>query len=131
LVFGSSFSAGFLALSAVIFIGYLLQNVTEGFPIASPFVGQADQKLGDIAGLFMIGAVPTVIGGVVGFYYDLTVYSVIFDGVAIGSIVYVIIPMIKSSFRSTGSPDLDYTKQKVIYIGILLGFVVGFLVNII
>ncbi len=131
LVFGSSFSAGFLALSAVVFTGFFLQNVTEGFPIASPFVGKDDRKMGQLSGLFLLGGVPTIIGSAVGFFYDLTIYNVIFDGVAIGAIVYVIIPMLRGSFRPTGSAELDYRKQKMVYIGMLLGFVVGFIVNII
>lgn len=131
LVFGASyFSTGFAALSAVIFVGFLLQNITEGFPIASPFTGN-NWNIGQILGLFFIGGIPTVIGGAVGFYYDSTSFNTIFDGVAIGAIVYVIIPMIKSCFRSTGSVELDITKQRFVYIGMLIGFVVGYLVNII
>jgi zinc transporter, ZIP family len=131
LVFGASYaSVGFVALSAVVFVGFLLQNITEGFPIASPFSGR-DWHVGQIAGLFFIGGIPTLIGGAVGFFYASSLFDVIFDGVAIGAIVYVILPMIKSCFRSTGSAELDITKQRLTYLGMFIGFVVGFLVNII
>jgi zinc transporter, ZIP family len=131
LVFGASFAtAGFVALTAVVFVGYVLQNITEGFPIASPFMG-APGKLKDIAGLFLLGGIPTVIGGAVGFYYDSVTFNTVFDGVAIGAILYVTIPMIKSSFRSTGSAELDLAKQRFVYLGLLIGFIIGFLVNII
>jgi zinc transporter, ZIP family len=131
LVFGASYySAGFAALTAVVFVGFLLQNVTEGFPIASPFTGN-NWKVGQILGLFFIGGIPTVIGGAVGFFYDSVSFNIVFDGVAIGAIVYVILPMIKSCFRSTGSAELDLTKQRFVYIGMLIGFLVGYLVNII
>ncbi len=131
LVFGASYyTAGFAALTAVVFVGFLLQNVTEGFPIASPFTG-SNWKIGQILGLFFIGGIPTVIGGAVGFFYDSITFNIIFDGVAIGAIVYVILPMIKSCFRSTGSAELDLTKQRFVYIGMLVGFVIGYLVNII
>ena len=50
----------------------------------------------------------------------------IFDGVAIGSILYVILPMLKNLFRESGGES-----QRAIYMGIFLGFVLGFLVNLV
>ena len=43
-----------------------------------------------------------------------------------GAILYVIIPMIRHQVR-----DVDNMKQKLVYVGIFMGFIVGFLVNLI
>ncbi len=128
LVFGTlSASMGlFSGVALVVLIGFILQNMTEGFPIAAPFLSHKDKKLGTMALLFLIGGLPTVIGGIAGFYFSSTLFNVFFDGLAIGAILYVILPMIKHQIR-----DMDNMKQRLVYAGIFLGFLVGFLVNLI
>ncbi len=127
LVFGStSVSLGlFSGVALVILVGFTLQNVTEGFPIAAPFLNN-NKKLGTMLLLFLVGGLPTVIGGITGFFYSSTLFNVFFDGLAIGAILYVILPMIKHQLK-----DIDPIKQKLVYLGIFLGFLVGFLVNLI
>jgi ABC-type phosphate transport system permease subunit len=78
-----------------------------------------------MSALFLLGGVPTVIGGAVGFYYNLPLFDVFFDGLAVGSILYVLVPMFKSLFRQSVS------MQRLIYVGLCLGFMLGFLVNLI
>ena len=128
LVFGAtSASLGlFSGVALVILVGFVLQNVTEGFPIAAPFLDSDRKKFGTMALLFLVGGLPTVIGGIVGFYYSSTLFNVLFDGLAIGAILYVILPMIKHQLK-----DIDPLKQRLVYAGIFLGFLVGFLVNLI
>ncbi len=128
LVFGSlSASIGlFSGIALVVLVGFVLQNITEGFPIAAPFLSHDDKKLWLMALLFLIGGLPTVIGGVAGFFYSSTLFNVFFDGLAIGAILYVILPMIKHQLK-----DIDPIKQKLVYIGIFLGFLIGFLVNLV
>ncbi len=128
LVFGStSQSLGlFSGVALVILIGFILQNITEGFPIAAPFINHKDKKLGVMAMLFLIGGLPTVIGGIVGYYYSSTAINIFFDGLAVGAILYAILPMLKHQFR-----DMDYIKQRLVYGGIFFGFLIGFLVNLI
>jgi ZIP family zinc transporter len=128
LVFGSlSVSLGLLSGAAlVVLIGFILQNMTEGFPIAAPFLNHDQKRLGTMLLLFLVGGLPTVIGGAVGYYYSSTTFNILFDGLAIGAILYVILPMIKHQIR-----DIDNMKQRLVYAGIFLGFIVGFLVNLI
>jgi len=128
LVFGaSSASIGlFSGISLVILIGFSLQNITEGFPIASPFINRHEVSPWLIVILFLVGGIPTIIGGVAGYFYSSPMASVFFDGLAIGSILYVIMPMIRGLIR-----NMDPLKQKVAYVGIFLGFLIGFLVNLI
>lgn len=126
LLFGSLGSLlGLTGAALVVLVGFIFQNVTEGFPITSPFLGQLEKKTRVILLLLLIGGLPTVIGGAVGFYYTSNVFDLVFDGLAIGAILYVILPMLKTAFR-----EMDYAKQRMVYVGVFLGFLVGFLVNL-
>lgn len=128
LVFGSIAAATglFSGIALVVLVGFILQNITEGFPIAAPFLNHKDRRLLPMVALFLVGGLPTVIGGALGFFYSSAVFNIFFDGLAIGAILYVIVPMIKHQVR-----DIDRFKQKLVYIGIFLGFLIGFLVNLI
>jgi ZIP family zinc transporter len=127
LVFGAlGVTFGFASGAAlVVLMGFLFQNVTEGFPIASPFLGGASRRVGVMSILFLLGGIPTIIGGAVGFYYNLPLFEILFDGLAVGSILYVLAPMFKSIFRQSVS------MQRLIYVGLCLGFMMGFVVNLI
>ena len=127
LVFGSlGVSFGLSGAALVVLIGFFLQNLTEGFPIVSPFLGRTEGKLAVMLGLFFIGGIPTIIGGAVGYFYNGTILDVAFDGLAIGTILYAILPMLRSLLR-----EVDPVKQRICYFGIFLGFIIGFLVNLI
>lgn len=127
LVFGTlGVTLGLTGVTLVVLVGFTFQNLTEGFPIASPFLGNVETKTNVLLGLFLVGGIPTVIGGAVGFYYSSTIFDVIFDGIAIGSILYVILPMFKNLLKES-----DGRSQRVIYMGIFLGFMFGSLVNLI
>src|SRR5579875_132408 len=125
LVFGSLGSLiGLTGVTLVVLLGFTLQNATEGFPIASPFIGKAEQKsLTLVVPLLLIGGLPTILGAVVGYYYNSSVFDTFFDGLAIGGILYVILPIFKTLFRETSA-------SRTIYLGIFLGFMLGFAVNL-
>ncbi len=129
LVFGSAWSLGEIGLLGVIFVGFFLQNVTEGFPIVSPLLRTPSRRLPEVAGFFLIGGLPTILGGAVGYYYNSPALVVLFDALAIGSILYVILPMLKAAMRpgTTAAETLD--RSRLLYLGLLAGFVLGFLVN--
>ena len=127
LVFGSlGVAAGLTGAALVVLVGFILQNVTEGFPIASPFLGRTEGKVRQMFLFFLIGGLPTIIGGVIGYFYNGTILDVAFDGAAIGAILFAILPMLRMLFRET-----DRTYQRLGYIGVFLGFLIGFLVNLI
>lgn len=128
LVFGSlSINIGlFSGAALVVLIGFILQNITEGFPIAAPLLKQEDKKPWKIFILLLVGGLPTVIGGIFGYYFSSITFNIFFDGLAIGAILYVILPMIRHQFK-----DVDHIKQRMVYVGIFLGFLIGFLVNLI
>jgi ZIP family zinc transporter len=129
LVFGATWAVGLSGLVTVIFVGFFLQNVTEGFPIAAPLLGKNDRALVPLVVLFLVGGLPTVLGGIVGYFYNSDLLDVVFDALAIGAILYCILPMLRAAFRPAETPDASYLKQRITYAGILIGFVVGFLVN--
>jgi zinc transporter, ZIP family len=129
LVFGSSWAAGVAGLTTVVFVGFFLQNITEGFPITSPLLGAAERRAGMISIFFLIGGLPTIIGGVTGYFYNSEMLDLVFDSLAIGAILYSIIPMLRVAFRPADPPQATYLKQRLTYVGILAGFLVGFVVN--
>jgi zinc transporter, ZIP family len=127
LLFGSlGVTIGLAGAAIVVLVGFIFQNVTEGFPITSPFFGQLEKKTGVILLLLLVGGAPTIIGGAIGYYYSSNIFDLVFDGLAIGAMAYVILPMLKNAFR-----DMDYAKQRMVYLGVFLGFLLGFLVNLI
>jgi len=129
LVFGAFWAVGAIGLSTVVFVGFFLQNVTEGFPIAAPILFQSERPVGLIAAFFLIGGLPTILGGVAGYFFSSTLFDLVFDALAIGAILYSILPMLRTAFRPAEPPEATYIKQRLTYLGVLLGFLVGFLVN--
>ena len=129
LVFGANWAAGAIGLVSVIFLGFFLQNVTEGFPITSPLLGRDERNLGLLTVFFLIGGLPTIFGGILGYFYNNTLLDVVFDALAIGAILYCVLPMLRVAFRPADTPEASLLKQRLLYLGILAGFALGFLTN--
>ena len=126
LLFGAlSVGIGLTGSALVVLVGFILQNSTEGFPIASPFLGSTEGKSGVIAGALMIGGLPTILGGAVGYFYNDTLFDLVFYGLAVGTMLYVILPMLRHVLAGTASNRLG-----VAYAGVFVGFVLGFAVNL-
>ncbi len=126
LVFGSVANLiGFSGIALVIFTGFVIQNITEGFPIGVPFFGDKSNVKSFVPLLFLIGGLPTIIGGSLGYYFNSVNFDLIFDGLAIGSILYIIIAMGAIIFR-----DYEKSLKGSIYIGIFSGFLIGLIVNL-
>ena len=125
LVFGSAYVVGLTGLFLVILVGFVLQNFTEGFPIVSPFIGFERPRVMYLAGLYFIGGFPTIAGSLIGYYYVNPYLNIMFDGLAIGAIIYVIIPMLRNLFKQADSSK----SGSLVYLGIILGFLIGFVVN--
>jgi zinc transporter, ZIP family len=130
LVFGVNWTAGAVGILAVVFVGFFLQNVTEGFPIASPFLGtNAPRDVPEMVGLFLVGGLPTILGGVIGYFWSSSLFLVVFDALAIGAIAYVILPMLRVAFRPLASKELSVARNRIVYLGVMVGFLIGFAVN--
>ncbi|MGI0068103.1 MAG: UbiA family prenyltransferase [Thermoplasmata archaeon] len=130
LVFGGNWASGSVGVVAVVFVGFFLQNMTEGFPIASPFLGtNARRNVSLMVGLFLLGGIPTIVGGAFGYFWTNSLLLVIFDALAIGAIVYVILPMLRVAFRPLETRAASLARNRLVYAGILIGFIIGFAVN--
>jgi zinc transporter, ZIP family len=130
LVFGAQWTLGAIGLLAVVFVGFFLQNVTEGFPIASPFLGtDAKRGIPMMVGLFLVGGLPTLVGGAIGYFWTNSLFLVIFDALAIGAIAYVILPMLRLAFRPLATRELSVKRNQLVYLCVMLGFLLGFAVN--
>jgi len=130
LVFGVNWTAGNLGILAVVFLGFFLQNISEGFPIASPFLGAPEHRnFSLMVGLFLVGGLPTLIGGAIGYHWSNDLFIVIFDALAIGAIAYVILPMLRVAFRPLESREASIRRNRIVYLGVMIGFALGFVVN--
>jgi zinc transporter, ZIP family len=130
LVFGANWSAGAVGVLAVVFVGFFLQNVTEGFPIAAPFLGTNARRGGvTMVGLFLVGGLPTLVGGAIGYFWSNPLFLVTFDALAIGAIAYVVLPMLRVAFRPLADRDASIARNRLVYLGAMVGFVLGFAVN--
>lgn len=127
MIFGSqAFSIGLTGVALVVFAGFILQNITEGFPIGSPFMGNSTSGRNLVPFFFLIGGVPTIIGGGVGYYFNSPSLDLLFDGLSIGAIIYVILPMLRIILSGSGGRMRQY-----LYVSLFSGFIAGMLVNFI
>ncbi len=133
LVFGANWVAtdAFAGILVVIFLGFFVQNVTEGFPIASPWFGnEKGRSAAILSGLFLIGGLPTLIGGWIGYSaHPSNAFFVFVDALAIGAIAYAILPMLRVAFRPLATRELAVRRNELVYLGCLVGFALGFLTN--
>jgi zinc transporter, ZIP family len=126
LLFGAlSIGIGLTGAALVVLVGFIFQNSTEGFPIASPFLGATEGKFTVISGVLFIGGLPTILGGAVGYFYNSTSLDLVFYGLAVGTMLYVILPMLRSLLRESDSSRLGLA-----YVGVFVGFLLGFVVNL-
>ncbi len=126
LVFGAvSVQIGLAGVAFVILIGFIIQNVTEGFPIGSPFFGKSKTRNSLLPFFFFIGGFPTILGGGLGYYFSSAAFMLVFDGLAIGSIFFIIFSMMRGILSVP-----DYRKQNLVYGSIFAGFMAGLVVNL-
>jgi ZIP family zinc transporter len=141
LVFGAYWVLGAQNVAVLILVGYSIQNMTEGFPIVAAYIGKKDPGYGKMAWLFFVRGIPTVAGGIVGWYavdffivngsptYDGNIVTTAINGIAIGSILYCILPILLAAFKPESTEAARSLKIRLIFLGILAGFVIGFAVG--
>lgn len=119
LAIGQSAASGEVDLALALIVGFGLHNATEGFGIVAPMAAEGDRPSWRfLAALGLIGGAPTFIGTLVG---QTVVNDMLFIGflaVAAGSILYVIVQLIKVANRQ-GPAEL-------IMWGIFAGLAAGF-----
>ena len=100
-------------------IGFALHNATEGFGITAPFAtGGIRPSWAVLALLGVIGGGPTFVGTVIGQSFANDAVSVLFLGLAAGSILFVVIELIGVA-NKLGA-------KHILYWGLMIGLVAGF-----
>lgn len=131
LVFGSAGAAGLLPIYVLSIIGFGLQNMTEGFPIAAPLVGlkkKIEKKF--VAGIFILGGAPTVIGTLIGLVFYSNIFIVFFDALACAAILYVVLVLFHINVnKGNANPKGIKSSMLLTYGGVLAGFILAYVVN--
>jgi ZIP family zinc transporter len=117
LAIGNSAATGQLSLAVLLIIGFGLHNATEGFGIVAP-LADTRPSWGYLALLGLIGGGPTLVGTLLGQSLVNATLSIVFLGLAAGSILYVIIELLGVARTVAG-------KQLTTW-GILIGLILGF-----
>jgi ZIP family zinc transporter len=127
LAIGQAAATSEIALATLLVIGFALHNATEGFGIVAPLASEAGDdpdarpSWGLLLLLAAIGGGPTFVGTAVGHAFTSEALSVVFLTLAAGSIIYVIVQLLAIAGRST--------RKDLIYAGVLIGLLAGFLTD--
>jgi zinc transporter, ZIP family len=118
LAIGQSAAKGEVSLALLLIIGFGLHNATEGFGIVAPLSAEAVRPSWlFLGGLGLIGGGPTFIGTIVGQSFVNDTVSLGVLALAAGSILYVLLQLVKMAFR--------IGHREILMWGILLGFLAG------
>jgi ZIP family zinc transporter len=127
LAIGQAAASSELALATLLVIGFALHNATEGFGIVAPLAAETREdptavpSWGLLLGLAAIAGGPTFVGTAVGHAFTSEPVSIVFLTLAAGSIIYVIVQLLMLAGRST--------RKDLVYVGILVGLLAGFLTD--
>jgi ZIP family zinc transporter len=118
LAIGQSAAKGEISLALLLIIGFGLHNATEGFGIVAPMSAEAVRPSWSyLLVLGVIGGGPTFVGTIVGQSFVNDTMFIAFLALAAGSILYVVLQLVKMAFRMGHKEMLMW--------GILLGFLAG------
>jgi zinc transporter, ZIP family len=124
LAIGQSAASGQLQLAIALIVGFGLHNATEGFGIVAPLTGE--RRVPSWRFLLLLGLIgggPTFVGTVVGQAWVSTSLSILFLGLAAGSILYVVMQLL-TICRTFGHASLAAWG---ITTGLVLGFATDFI----
>jgi ZIP family zinc transporter len=119
LAIGQSAASGEIDLAVLLIIGFGLHNATEGFGIVGPLAGEAERPgWGFQVAMGLVGGAPTFLGTVVGHSFVNDTVFLAFLALAAGSILYVIIQLLKVAARHGHETVVVWC----IFLGLALGF---------
>lgn len=119
LAIGQSAASGEISLASVLIVGFALHNGTEGFGIVAPFAsGQERPSWRFLVAMGLIGGGPTFLGTLAGNSFVNDTLFLAFLALAAGSIIYVIVQLLKVAQRMD-QPD-------ILMWGLVLGLALGF-----
>jgi ZIP family zinc transporter len=119
LAIGQSAASGEIDLALMLIVGFALHNGTEGFGIVGPFATDDERPSWRFLGAMgLIGGLPTFLGTVVGNSFVNEVLFLGFLALAAGSILYVVVQLLKVANRM-GQPE-------ILMWGLVAGLFLGF-----
>lgn len=125
LAIGQSAAGGEISLALLLIIGFGLHNATEGFGIVAPLPNGRDRPgWGFLAVLGLIGGGPTFVGTMVGQAVVSDILSVGFLALAAGSILYVVMQLLRVADRLGRREMLCWA----LLLGLFLGFATDFVI---
>lgn len=137
LALGAAWAIGDHDLAGVIVFGYSVQNMTEGFPIVSAYMNRPQPSVLRLIGLFFIRGIPTVLGAFIGWYavvwsstYQAAIVDTFINGLAIGAILYCILPILLEAFKPVKETLSTETRRVLVFYGVAAGFLLGFVVGL-
>ena len=124
LAIGQSAARGEVSLAVMLIIGFGLHNATEGFGIVAPLTAEAEPpSWAFLAAMGLIGGGPTFLGTVIGQSVVNNAVAIAFLALAAGSILYVVVQLLKVAFK------MGY--QELLMWGLLTGILAGFATDMI
>jgi len=115
-----------VSLAVTLIVGFSLHNATEGFGICGPMSGEGTQPSWRfLLALGTIGGLPTFLGTLLGQSWSSEAMSVVFFGVAAGSILYVV----QELFNANRKHGHTVLVTWLVLVGLLLGFATDFVVS--
>jgi ZIP family zinc transporter len=119
LAIGQSAANGEVSLAGVLIIGFALHNGTEGFGIVAPFAAVDERpSWGFLGAMGLLGGGPTFVGTLLGNSVVNDTLFLAFLALAAGSILYVIIQLLKMAQR--------FDQPEVLMWGLVVGITLGF-----
>jgi ZIP family zinc transporter len=117
LAIAQAYSWGNSHLGIFLAVGFGLHNATEGFGIAAPLSGKSPSwKF--LLWMGFIGGAPTILGTVIGSFWQSHELEVLAFGLAAGAILYIIGEMMHIGRKLKG--------EAIIEVGLLAGFALAF-----
>jgi ZIP family zinc transporter len=124
LAIGQSAARGEISLAVLLIIGFGLHNATEGFGIVAPLTMANELPTwGFLATMGLIGGGPTFLGTLIGQSFVNTAVYIGFLALAAGSILYVVVQLLKVAAK------LGY--QELLMWGLLAGILAGFATDLV
>jgi zinc transporter, ZIP family len=119
LAIGQSAANDAISLAVLLVIGFAVHNATEGFGIVAPLTSDADRPgWGFLAVLGLIAGLPTFVGTIIGQSFVDEDLNIAFLALAAGSILYVIVQLLRSAFMLGHREMLMWG----LFVGVVFGF---------
>ncbi len=127
LAIGAAYAVGELALGAFLVIGFIVQNLTEGFGIVVPII-RTRPTLKHFAVLGLLAGAPAIAGTWLGGFLYSDIFATLFFAIGAGAIFQVVYEIGKLLGRESGASAWNATTVAGMFAGLAIMYVTGLLV---